>query len=76
MHLKRKLAKSEQAEGMINKVVAIAVALILIASLVPLGLVQISGANLSGVDPSVATIFTIALPVVAVIAILVWFLRD
>lgn len=76
MHLKKKLANNEHAEGMIGKVVAIAVALILIASLVPLGLVQIAGANLSGVDPAVETIFTIALPVVAVIAILVWFLRD
>jgi hypothetical protein len=63
-------------EGLTYKIVGIAIGLFVAAVLLPSALVTIANASLSGVDASVVTIFTILLPILAVIAIAMMFLRG
>lgn len=49
--------------------VDMAVELIVIAAIVPLGLVAIAGANLTGVSAAVSTIFTVVMPILAMVGI-------
>jgi len=58
-----------------SKVIAISVGLVIASILVPMALVSIANASLSGVDPSVVTIFQVLLPILAVIGIAMWFMR-
>lgn len=59
-----------------KKVVAVAVGLLLVAILVPIGLNVLANANVTGVDPIVVTVLTMLLPILAILAIALFFLRD
>jgi H+/gluconate symporter-like permease len=60
--------------GIIKFVVAIAIGLFVAAVIVPPALQQIATSNMTGVSTSVTTIFTILLPILAVVAIAIAFL--
>lgn len=62
--------------GILGKVVAISIGLFVAAIILPTALVTMAGANVSGVDPAVVTILQVLLPVLAVIAVAMYFLRD
>jgi hypothetical protein len=64
------------ANEIANKVIGVAVGLIVAASLVPMALVMLANATLTGVDPAVSTILTVLLPILAVVGIAMWFFRD
>jgi H+/gluconate symporter-like permease len=55
-------------------VVAIAIGLFVASVLIPPALQEISNANMTGITPSVSTIFTVLLPILAVVAIAIAFL--
>ena len=57
-----------------SKVIGIAVALLLVAVLVPVALTTLAGANVTGVDETVVTVLTILLPILAVIGIAMYFI--
>lgn len=59
--------------SIINKSVEVSVGLIIVASMIPIGLTQIANANLSGTDATVATVFTILLPVLVIVSIVLYF---
>jgi heme/copper-type cytochrome/quinol oxidase subunit 2 len=65
---------------LVEKIVAIAIGLFVAAIIVPIALVAIanseSNMTTEGVNPAVITIVVILLPVLAVIAIAMWFLRK
>jgi len=63
-------------EGMTAKIVGIAIGLFVVAVLVPPALVTMSGANMTGVDASVVPIFSVLLPILAVIGIALMFLNK
>ncbi|OGU58433.1 MAG: hypothetical protein A2V66_16350 [Ignavibacteria bacterium RBG_13_36_8] len=60
----------------LSKVVAVSIGLVVAGTLIPLGLVTIANANLTGVDETVATIVTVLLPILAGIAIALAFLKE
>ncbi|MFA5149102.1 MAG: hypothetical protein WC491_08275 [Candidatus Omnitrophota bacterium] len=57
-----------------SKVIGIAVALLLVAVLVPVALTTLAGANVTGVDDTVVTVLTILLPILAIIGIAMYFI--
>lgn len=57
-----------------SKVIGIAVALLLVAVLVPVALTTLAGANVTGVDETVVTVLTILLPILAIIGIAMYFI--
>lgn len=57
-----------------SKVIGIAVALLLVAVLVPVALTTLAGANVTGVDDTVVTVLTILLPIMGVIGIAMYFI--
>lgn len=61
---------------MVEKVVGIGIALFITAIILPLALVTLADANLTGVDDNVVTILTVLLPVLAVIGIALYFMRN
>ena len=61
---------------MVDRIVGIAVGLIVVASIVPVALVTLANATFYTVDPAVVTIVTVLLPILAVISIAIYFLRD
>jgi hypothetical protein len=61
---------------LLGKVVAISVGLFVAAIILPTALTTLAGANVSGVDPAVVTILQVLLPVLAVIAVAMYFLHD
>lgn len=63
-------------EGNTGKIVGIAIGLFVASVIVPSALVSMANATLTGVDASVVTIFQVLLPILAVIAIAMMFLRD
>lgn len=63
-------------EGMTGKIVGIAIGLFVAAVIMPAALVAIANATLTGVDASVVTIFQILLPIIAVIGLIMLFLRS
>ncbi len=58
-----------------DKIGGVAIGIFMAAALLPAAFVMLAGANVTGVDPSVVTVLTVALPIVAVIAVLLYFLR-
>ncbi len=62
--------------AILGKVVAISIGLFVAAIILPTALVTMAGANLTGVDPAVVTILQVLLPVLAVIAVAMYFLHD
>lgn len=61
-------------ESLMGKIIAVAVGLLLVAVLVPVGLTTLAGANVSGVDPTVVVVLTILLPILAIISIALYFI--
>ena len=61
---------------LLAKIVSISIGLFVAAILLPLSLVTMANANLTGVDATIATVVTVLLPVLAVIAISMSFLSD
>ena len=61
--------------NLMEKVIAIGMSLIMIGVLIPVGLQLIANANMTGVDEAVATVFTVLVPILAVVAIIMYFVR-
>lgn len=61
---------------LLNKVVGVSVGLLVAALLIPMALNEIANSTLTNVDSSVVTIFKVLLPVIAVIGVAVYFLRQ
>lgn len=70
------MANDVSGEGMTGKIVGIAIGLFVAAVIMPAALVAIANATLTGVDSSVVTIFQILLPIIAVIGLIMLFLRS
>lgn len=62
--------------GLVNKAIGIGVACLVAGIMIPMGLSEIANATLTNVDPAVQTVFTVVLPVLAVIGIAVAFWRN
>jgi len=61
----------------VNKVIGIAVGILMVAVLVPIALSTLADANMTGVDDTVTTVLLVLLPILAVVGIALWFLpRD
>jgi len=60
--------------SIVAKIVGIGVAMYILAFLLPPALVELAGANVTGVDTSVVTILQIVLPLLAIIGIAMYFL--
>jgi len=69
------MASDVSGEGMPGKIVGIAIGLFVAAVIMPAALVAIANATLTGVDASVVTIFQILLPIIAVVGLIMLFLR-
>ena len=63
-------------EGNTGKIVGISIGLFVASVIVPSALVSMANATLTGVDASVVTNFQVLLPILAVIAIAMMFLKD
>ena len=75
--LRRKKHVSDvSAEGMTGKIVGIAIGLFVAAVIMPAALVAIANATLTDVDPSVVTIFQVLLPIIAIIGLVMLFLKS
>ena len=61
--------------NLMERVIAIGMSLIMIGVLIPVGLQLIANANMTGVDEAVATVFTVLVPILAVVAIIMYFVR-
>jgi hypothetical protein len=61
-------------DNLMSKVIGIAVALLLVAVLVPVALTTLAAANVTGVDDTVVTVLTILLPILAIIGIAMYFI--
>ena len=72
----KKVASDISGEGMTGKIVGIAIGLFVAAVIMPAALVAIANATLEGVDPSVITIFQILLPIIAIIGLVMLFLKS
>jgi ABC-type bacteriocin/lantibiotic exporter with double-glycine peptidase domain len=69
-----KLLKDTRAEA--SKIISISVALLIAGVLLPVALSQIYSANTTGWNTAVALVFTVLLPVLAVIAIALIFFKG
>jgi hypothetical protein len=58
-----------------DKVIGVSMGLLVAAILLPMALTELAGASLTSVDPAVATVVTVLLPVLAVIGIAYAFYR-
>lgn len=63
-------------DSLMQKIVAIAVGLLLVAILFPIALTTLADMNTTGVDPVVVTVLTVLLPILGVIAIALYFLKG
>lgn len=70
------IVSDNSGEGMTGKIVGIAIGLFVAAVIMPAALVAIANATLTGVDASVVTIFQILLPIIAIIGLVMLFLRS
>lgn len=61
---------------LVNKVVAIAIGLFVAAVILPVALIQMANTTWYDVDPAVVTIVSVLLPILGVVAIAMYFLRD
>jgi len=57
-----------------NKAIGIGVSLLVIAIVIPLALRTLAEANVTGVDPTVVTILTVLLPILAIIGLALYFI--
>jgi len=70
----KEMMKDRNAESVVGRIVGIAIGIFVVATIIPVALTELAGANLTGVDPAVTTILTILLPILAVVAIALMFL--
>lgn len=61
---------------LLDKIISISVGMVLAGAMVPLGLQSIAGANMTGVDAAVATVFTTVVPIVGVVALVIWMIKH
>lgn len=71
--LREILARCEKMNPL-RYAVMMAVALIVTALMVPLGLQQIATANMTGVNTAVASVFTIVLPILVIVGLALSFM--
>lgn len=76
MLARKKHVSDLSGEGMTGKIIGIAIGLFVAAVIMPAALVAIANATLEGVDPSVITIFQILLPIIAIIGLVMLFLKS
>jgi hypothetical protein len=69
-----KLLKDVRAEA--SKIISLAVALLIAGVLMPVAISQIYSANTTGWNTAVALVFTVLLPVLAVIAVALIFFKG
>lgn len=63
------------AEGSIlGKIIEIAIGLLLVAVLIPIGLTTLASATLTSVDPTVVLVLTVLLPILAIVGIALYFI--
>ena len=62
--------------SLLGRIVGVAVGLFIAAVLMPMALDEIANATLTNVDPAVSTVFQILLPILAVIGIAMYFIKD
>jgi hypothetical protein len=62
--------------GILEKVIAVAIGLYVVAAMMPAALTSLAGANLTGVDPGVVSILQVVLPLLGTIAIAIAFFRE
>lgn len=72
----KKVASDISGEGMTGKIVGIAIGLFVAAVIMPAALVAIANATLTGVDAAVVTIFQVLLPIIAIIGLVMLFLKS
>ena len=60
--------------GLMYKIIGIAVGLLLVAVLVPVALETLATANVTDVDPTVITVLQVVLPILAIIAVAIYFI--
>ena len=60
--------------GILNKVVELSIGLFIAGVMIPIGLQAIASANVTGVDATVATVFTLLLPILAIIGLVLYFI--
>jgi len=72
--IKIKIRKADP--GRMSTVVILAIALFVVGILIPPALQQIYGANTSGWNSAVVTVFQVLLPVLAIIAVALYFFRE
>lgn len=59
--------------GMVSKIVGIAIGLFVAAIIMPLALTELADATLTNVSPAVTTVFTVLLPVLAIVGLAMYF---
>jgi type IV secretory pathway TrbL component len=64
----------KMGEEITNKAIGIGVSLLVIAIIIPLALRTLAEANVTGVDPTVITIMTVLLPILAIIGLALYFI--
>jgi len=62
--------------SILEKIVAVAVSLYVLAAMMPSALTTLAGANLTGVDPGLVTILQVVVPLLGTIAIALVFFRE
>ena len=60
--------------GILNKVVELSIGLFIAGVMIPIGLQAIATANITGVNATVATVFTLLLPILAIIGLVLYFI--
>lgn len=58
----------------VNKIVGIGVGLLVTATIIPVALVTLAEANVTGVSSVVVTVLTVLLPILAIIGLALYFL--
>jgi hypothetical protein len=76
MSFRKWLKKDRSGEGLTGKIVGVAIGLFVAAVIMPAALVAIANATLTNVDPAIVTIFQVLLPIIAVIGIIMLFLKG
>lgn len=61
---------------LVNKIVAVSIGIFVAAIMLPVALVTLANTSWYTVDPAVVTMVTILLPILGVVAIVMYFLRD
>lgn len=59
-----------------NKVIGVSVGLLVAALLLPMALNEIGNTTTTTWEPAVGTIFTVLLPILAVIGVAIYFIRN